>query len=57
MDKIINKLPAHIWLGIAVLLFGLGLTILTRPPGTVEYYRDPSVINPQPSPSPSPIDV
>lgn len=30
MDKIINKLPAHIWLGIAVLLFGLGLTLIMQ---------------------------
>ena len=28
IDRIINKLPAHIWAGIAALLFGLGLILL-----------------------------
>jgi hypothetical protein len=28
-DRVINKLPAHIWAGIAVILFGLGLILLS----------------------------
>jgi hypothetical protein len=32
IDRIIDKLPAHIWFGLSILLFGLGLTVLTSDP-------------------------
>jgi hypothetical protein len=40
IDKIINALPAHIWAGISVLCFGLGLILISQVVDFPEIHND-----------------